>query len=147
MLVDGGCLDNMPYRDMHALKTGPNVVVNVQKDTSAPIHVDYDSLPGRGDLLRQTVMPFGKRATGAPGLISTVMRSLLVGQDASLRGLNPHDLHVRPPAMKGPGFLAWSQHRLFYDLGYAHAKDDVFGDLLTSDDSAKVALRRAAGLG
>jgi NTE family protein len=147
MLVDGGCLDNMPFRDMHGLKSGPNVVVNVQKDTSAPIHVDYDSLPGRGDLLKQTVMPFGKRAPRAPGLISTVMRSLLVGQDAPHRGLNPDDLHVRPPAMKGAGFLAWSQHRQFYELGYAHAKGEVFGDLLTSEHPAKVALRRAAGIG
>jgi predicted acylesterase/phospholipase RssA len=34
MLVDGGCIDNMPFRSMHRLKTGPNVVVNVQKETA-----------------------------------------------------------------------------------------------------------------
>jgi NTE family protein len=147
MLVDGGCIDNMPFRDMHGLKTGPNVVVNVQKDTSKPIHVDYASLPGRADLLKRTVMPFGKRAPRAPGVISTVMRSLLVGQGATHRGMNPDDLHVRPPGLKGAGFLAWSQHRLFFEVSYKHATDEVFGDLLTSDDPAKAALRRAAGLG
>jgi len=146
MLVDGGCIDNMPFRDMHGLKTGPNVVVNVQKDTSKTIHVDYESLPGRADLLKRTVMPFGKRAPRAPGLISTVMRSLLVGQGATQRGMNDDDLHIRPPGLTGAGFLAWSQHRLFYELSYKHATDEVFADLLTSDDPAKLALRRAAGL-
>lgn len=147
MLVDGGCIDNMPFRDMHGLKTGPNVVVNVQKDTSTPIHVDYESLPGRADLIRRTVLPFGKRAPRAPGVISTVMRSLLVGQGSTHRGLNPDDLHIRPPGLKGAGFLAWSQHKLFYEISYRHATDEVFSDLLTSDDPAKAALRRAAGLG
>ncbi|NKX44124.1 patatin-like phospholipase family protein [Roseicyclus persicicus] len=146
MLVDGGCIDNMPFRDMHGLKTGPNVVVNVQKDTSAPVHVDYDSLPGRAELLKRTVLPFGKRAPRAPGVISTVMRSLLVGQGATHRGLNADDLHVRPPGLKGAGFLAWSQHRLFYELSYRHAQEEVFADLPTSQDPAKAALRRAAGL-
>jgi NTE family protein len=146
MLVDGGCLDNMPFRDMHGLKTGPNVVVNVQKDTSTPIHVDYESLPGRAELLKRTVLPFGKRAPRAPGVISTVMRSLLVGQAGGHRGLNRDDLHIRPPGLKGAGFLAWSQHRLFYELSYRHAMDEVFADLVTSDDPAKAALRRAAGL-
>lgn len=146
MLVDGGCIDNMPFRDMHGLKTGPNVVVNVQKDTSNPIHVDYESLPGRADLIRRTVLPFGKRAPRAPGVISTVMRSLLVGQGSTHRGLNADDLHIRPPGLKGAGFLAWSQHKLFYEISFKHAKDEVFADLLTSDDPAKAALRRAAGL-
>ena len=146
MLVDGGCIDNMPFRDMHGLKTGPNVVVNVQKDTSSRIHVDYESLPGRADLIRRTVLPFGKRAPRAPGVISTVMRSLLVGQGSTHRGLNPDDLHIRPPGLKGAGFLAWSQHKLFYEISFKHATDEVFADLLTSDDPAKAALRRAAGL-
>lgn len=146
MLVDGGCIDNMPFRDMHGLKTGPNVVVNVQKDTSRPVHVDYASLPGRADLLKRSVMPFGKRAPRAPGVISTVMRSLLVGQGATHRGMNPDDLHVRPPGLTGAGFLAWSQHRLFYEMSYRHAREEVFADLRSSDDPAKVALRRAAAL-
>jgi predicted acylesterase/phospholipase RssA len=63
MLVDGGCIDNMPFRSMHRLKTGPNVVVNVQKETGKVYHVDYESLPGRAELLKRSVMPFGK---GAP---------------------------------------------------------------------------------
>jgi NTE family protein len=74
------------------------------------------------------------------------MRSLLVGQGSTHRGLNSDDLHVRPPGLSGAGFLAWSQHRLFFEVSYRDASDVVFADLLTSDDPAKVALRRAAGL-
>ncbi|MEE4117903.1 MAG: patatin-like phospholipase family protein [Paracoccaceae bacterium] len=146
MLVDGGCVDNMPFRDMHGLKTGPNVVVDVQKNKSKPIYVDYASLPGRMELLRRTVLPFGKRLPRAPGVVSTVMRSLLVGQGATHAGMKPDDLHVVPPSLQGAGFLDWTQHKLFFEMSYRHAQDEVFGDLSTSEDPAKAALRRAAGL-
>jgi NTE family protein len=146
MLVDGGCIDNMPFRDMHGLKTGPNVIVNVQKETGKKVHVDYASLPGRAELVKRTVLPFGKRAPRAPGVISTVMRGLLMGQANALSGLNPDDLHIRPPGLKGAGFLAWSQHKLFFEISYRFATEEVFADLATSDDPAKAALRQAAGL-
>lgn len=143
MLVDGGCVDNMPFQDMHRLKTGPNVVVNVQKATDALPHVDYASLPGRAELIKRTVLPFGKTAPRAPGVISTVMRSLLVGQSDILQALNPDDFHMRPPGLMGAGFLAWGQHKLFYEMGYQHARE-AFGDLATSSDPAKAALHQAA---
>lgn len=144
MLVDGGCIDNMPFRDMHGLKTGPNVVVNVQKATATKYNVDYKSLPGRAELLRKTVLPFAKRPPRAPGVVSTVMRSLLMGQADHTEAMNPDDLHIRPPGLKGAGFLAWNQHKLFYEIAYKHARETVFGDLMTSDHPAKVALRDAA---
>jgi len=145
MLVDGGCVDNMPFRDMHGLKTGPNVVVDVQKDTSKQIYVDYFSLPGRAELLRKTLLPFGKKPPRAPGIVSSVMRSLLIGQDTA-RGMNPEDLHIRPPGLTGAGFLAWGQHKLFYEISYRHATE-VFADLAETEDPAKSALRAAARLG
>ena len=142
MLVDGGCIDNLPYRDMHGLKTGPNVVVNVQKATNSQYHVDYQSLPGRAELVKRTLMPFGKRPPRAPGVISTVMRSLLMGQADALSGLNADDFHIRPPGLKGAGFLAWSQHKLFFEVAYKHAKD-TFADLSDTTDPALAALYRA----
>jgi NTE family protein len=147
MLVDGGCIDNMPFRDMHGLKTGPNIVVNVQRASATKYNVDYQSLPGRAELLRKTLLPFGKRPPRAPGVISTVMRSLMVGQAETAGAMNPDDLHIRPPGLKGAGFLAWDQHKLFYEMAYKHGRDKIFADLGTSDNPAKIALRRAAGLG
>ncbi len=141
MLVDGGCIDNMPFADMHALKTGPNVVVNVQKATETIPRVDYAALPGRADLIKRSVLPFGKGAPRAPGVISTVMRSLLVGQADALSGLAPEDLHIRPPGLSGAGFLAWNQHRLFYEMAYQHAAE-LFA--AQDADGALHALRDAA---
>ena len=74
------------------------------------------------------------------------MRSLLVGQGATHAGMKPDDLHVVPPSLQGAGFLDWTQHKLFFEMSYRHAQDEVFGDLSTSEDPAKAALRRAAGL-
>jgi NTE family protein len=144
MLVDGGCIDNMPFRSMHRLKTGPNVVVNVQKETGKVYHVDYESLPGRAELLKRSVMPFTKGAPRAPGLISTVMRSLLVGQSDMLQALLPSDMMIRPPGLSGAGFLAWSQHKLFYEMAYKHATE-VFTEAREAGDPTMLALLEATG--
>lgn len=144
MLVDGGCIDNMPFRTMHALKTGPNVIVNVQKDTGTRYHVDYEKLPGRAELVKRAVMPFSKGTPRAPGVISTVMRSLLVGQSDMLKAMNATDLMIRPPGLTGAGFLAWSKHKLYYEMAYRHAVDEF--ERLTNDrDPAMMALRASAG--
>ncbi|MBY4894965.1 patatin-like phospholipase family protein [Rhodobacteraceae bacterium N5(2021)] len=143
MLVDGGCIDNMPFRTMHGMKSGPNVVVNVQKATNKIVHVDYASLPGRGQLLRQTLNPFAKTPPRVPGVISTVMRSLLVGQSDMLSNLAPNDLMIRPPGLKGAGFLAWGQHKLFYEMAYKHALE-VFTAQDSDSAEAMAALRTAA---
>lgn len=142
MLVDGGCIDNMPFRTMHGLKSGPNVVVNVQKSTEKTVHVDYDSLPGRGQLLRRTINPFAKTPPRVPGVISTVMRSLLVAQSDMLADLYPTDLMLRPPGLTGAGFLAWSQHKLFYEMAYKHALE-VFAAEDADGTIAMAALRRS----
>lgn len=144
MLVDGGCIDNMPFRTMHRLKTGPNVIVNVQKETGKVYHVDYASLPGRAELLKRSVMPFAKGTPRAPGLISTVMRSLLVGQSDMLKALLPSDMMIRPPGLRGAGFLAWSQHRLYYEMAYRHAAE-VFADAQEAGEPTMMALLEAAG--
>lgn len=148
MLVDGGCIDNMPFRTMHGLKTGPNVIVNVQKATDRKIHVDYPSLPGRGELLRLTMNPFGRRPPRVPGVVSTVMRSLLVGQSDMLADLAPTDLMIRPPGLTGAGFLAWGQHKLFYEMAYKYATAILSGTGEGDGDPANLpqldALRRAA---
>jgi NTE family protein len=139
MLVDGGCIDNMPFRTMHRLKTGPNVVVNVQKNAGRVYHVDYQGLPGRAELLKRSVMPFAKGAPRAPGLISTVMRSLLVGQGDMLQALLPSDMMIRPPGLSGAGFLAWSKHKLFYEMAYKHATE-VFEEARANGDPTMMAL-------
>jgi NTE family protein len=145
MLVDGGCIDNLPFRTMHGLKSGPNIVVNVQKESGSRFNVDYASLPGRMALLRKTLLPFGKRPPRAPGVISTVMRSLLVGQADTMAGLDPTDILISPPILEGAGFLAWEKHKLIFEVSYKHAKDH-FAALIAQNDPAFAGLLAAAGL-
>ena len=72
------------------------------------------------------------------------MRSLLVGQSDMLTDLNPTDLMIRPPGLKGAGFLAWSKHRLFYEIAYKQATEVFAGDTDDAQDTALTALREAA---
>lgn len=146
MLVDGGVVDNMPFRVMHGLKTGPNVVVDVQKSRGGTFQVDYDGLPGRWRLLRQTVLPFLGRPPRAPGVISNVMRSLLVTQSESLKALRDTDLVITPPMPAGAGFLAWEQSAALFSssLDFARAR---LAEAEATADPAFAALRAAAESG
>jgi hypothetical protein len=40
-----------------------------------------------------------------------------------LQALLPSDMMIRPPGLSGAGFLAWSQHKLFYEMAYKHATE------------------------
>ena len=52
MLVDGALMDNAPVGVMHALKTGPNIVITFSMPRDERFHVDYETLPSRRQLLR-----------------------------------------------------------------------------------------------
>jgi len=61
-----------------------------------------------------------------------------------LKALLPTDMMIRPPGLSGAGFLAWSQHRLFYEMAYKHASE-VFAEAREAGNSAMAALIEAAG--
>ena len=146
MLVDGGVLDNMPFRVMHGLKQGPNVIVDVQKSRGGTFRVDYDSLPGRWRLIRQMLLPVLGRPPRAPGVISNVMRSLLVNQSERLRALRDTDLVIAPPVPPGAGFLAWDKSAALFasSVDFARAR---LTEAEAAGDPAFAALRASAGLG
>jgi NTE family protein len=50
---------------------------------------------------------------------------------------------IRPPGLKGAGFLAWNQHKLFYEMAYKHATE-VFAGTTGDVERQMQALRRAA---
>lgn len=125
MLVDGGCVDNVPFRTMHALKGGPNIVVNVQKAMGQRFDVRYSELPGRLGLLRRTLLPFLGKPPRAPGITSTVMRALLITQSEMLKGLKDTDMLVSPPPLDGAGFLSWDKHTMMMRIGYEHMLSEL----------------------
>lgn len=125
MLADGGSMDNMPYRVMHALKSGPNVVVSFAREGRQTFDVAYEKMPGRRSLLRRLVLPFGKRPPRAPGVVSVVMRAVMARQAADALDLAPDDWLIRPPIPPGTGFLDWKSHDKLYRIG-----QDTVGALL-----------------
>ncbi|MBV0913940.1 patatin-like phospholipase family protein [Anianabacter salinae] len=141
MLADGGSMDNMPYRQMHALKSGPNVVVSFPKPGRQRFQVDYKALPGRWSLLRKLIWPFGKRPPRAPGIVPVVMRSILVRQASEPLDLAPGDWHIQASAPSGTGFLDWRKHNALFKAGFGIVEDQVAD---RGADDARAAILRMA---
>jgi predicted acylesterase/phospholipase RssA len=58
MLVDGGVVDNVPVEAMKSLKSGPNLVVDLRPLKQRIYDLDYQSIPGRWQLLAKLLNPF-----------------------------------------------------------------------------------------
>jgi hypothetical protein len=63
-----------------------------------------------------------------------------------LKALLPSDMMIRPPGLSGAGFLAWSQHKLFYEMAYKHATE-VFAEAREAGDPTMAALMAAVVTG
>jgi NTE family protein len=61
MLVDGALMNNVPIGPMKALKTGPNVIVVLGVETMTKYAVEYDLIPGPGELAVAMLNPFSWR--------------------------------------------------------------------------------------
>jgi len=58
---------------MKALKAGPNVVVALGNDTPTTYPVDYQAIPGRGELLARLMNPFSRRPLPSiPGIFQVI---------------------------------------------------------------------------
>lgn len=120
MLADGGAMDNLPFRTMHGLKDGPNVLISFARVGRQVFDVAYDQLPGRRPLLRRLLFPFGRKPPRAPGIVPVAMRALMARQAAQPLEIGPDDWLIRPPVPKGTGFMDWKKHRILYEVGRDH---------------------------
>ena len=109
VLVDGGILDNLPYRTMHALKAGPNVVVSLARKEMPTFDYAYDKIPGRLGLLLRSLHPRTRRYWAAPSATETIMRSMTVGRTHETDDLAPGDWLLRPPLPTEMGVLNWNE--------------------------------------
>ncbi len=111
MLVDGCLLDNVPIATMHALKSGPNVVVSFDIPELERFDVKYGELPSRAELIRMSINPLTRgKLPEAPGLTTVLMRSLMAGRDDFLRQMKPDDVLFMPPIPANMGILDWQRH-------------------------------------
>jgi NTE family protein len=110
MLVDGGLMDNVPLAPMKGLKTGPNVVVVLGIDEPTTYAVDYDTIPGRRELLTALLNPFSRRQLPQiPGIFQVIMLSMLANRRADIE-LGEMDVLVRPELPADIGFNSWERH-------------------------------------
>ena len=110
MLVDGGLMDNVPLAPMKALKSGPNVVVALGTDAPTTYSVDYDSIPGRRELISAMLNPFSRRRLPEmPGILQVITLSMLPNRRPDLE-LGDSDILVKPDLPGDLRFTSWERH-------------------------------------
>jgi NTE family protein len=110
MLVDGGLMDNVPLAPMQALKNGPNVVVALGVDARTTYAVDYETIPGRGELLLSFLNPFARRRhPPVPGIFQVIMLSMLANRRTEI-ALGDADILIRPELPPDLKFTNWERH-------------------------------------
>jgi len=128
MLVDGSLLDNVPVKSMRALKSGPNVVVNLRAEDVRSDIVDYAALPSRGQLLLQLLNPFSwGRLPQAPGVAAVLLRSLMVHRERLSDTLASEDLLIAPPLPDDIGVMDWHRHEELSACAYDYAVKLIAG--------------------
>lgn len=125
MLVDGGLVDNLPVDVMHGLKPGPNIVSTCAARKTGTFSVSYDDLPGRGELARRMINPFGAPLPEAPGVADVIIRSLMANQGLDKVVLGEEDWLVHSPLPEGIGFMNWARHRELAAVAFEYMQGEI----------------------
>jgi len=125
MLVDGSVIANVPIATMHALKSGPNVVVSFETGQNRRFPVDYAALPKRRELLWRMFNPRAAPASAAPSAATVLVRSLMANRDHFERHLTADDWLLVPPTPPGIGALDWRRHTELMETAYLHTKQEI----------------------
>jgi NTE family protein len=123
MLVDGGLMDDAPLAPMKSLKDGPNLVVHFGRTGESRFDVDYDSLPGRSQLLASLINPRA-RMPRAPKIMNVLFRSLLAHQRYDLP-VDEHDLVLTPPSLPGASLMSFDRHMEVFNAAHAWGKEEI----------------------
>jgi NTE family protein len=144
MLVDGGVVDNVPVAAMHALKTGPNLVVDLRPPKRRLYNLSYQSIPGRGELFVKLINPLSRGSLSrCPGPASVIQRSIFGNIRDRPLSSHPLDLVLRPPPFAGSSFMNWTRHREVFAAAYAWGVATIEA-LDTQGDPAFAALKQAS---
>jgi NTE family protein len=126
MLVDGAIMNNVPVRIMHELKSGPNVVISFDAPRLERFDVDYESLPGRSQLIKSLLNPLLRRGLPvAPGVGTVLIRSLMANRQDFDRDLRPDDLLLIPPIPSDMGVLDWHRHSELAEADFGWALEEL----------------------
>jgi predicted acylesterase/phospholipase RssA/CRP-like cAMP-binding protein len=120
LLVDGGVIDNLPWRAAAELNDGPIIAVDATADDDAATRVGDGDLPSSWQVLSSWLNPFG-RPLAAPSALQIVMRAASVSAIASREAAAGEvDLLLRPPVGRF-GMLDFRAVRELAKLGRNHA--------------------------
>ena len=133
MLVDGGLMDNVPLAAMKALKTGPNLVVILGTDAPTTYMVDYESIPGRGELAAAMLNPFSRRRLPQiPGILQVIMLSMVANRPADPR-LGDDDILIQPDVPEDLRFTNWERHNEVFLHAYRGVASWIRARMAESD--------------
>jgi NTE family protein len=126
MLVDGSVIANVPVEVIHALKSGPNVIVSFDAPGAKSTAFDYAALPGRRELLWKWVNPFAAgMLPNAPSAATVLVRSLMANRGHYERHLGPEDWLLIPPTPDNMGALDWRRHTEIMAGAYRHTQAEI----------------------
>jgi NTE family protein len=142
MLVDGAVSDNAPIAPMHALKSGPNLVVDLRNADPRLYDFDYRALPGRNQLLSMLFNPFRRKPLpNCPGLTSVIQQAVFSNIRERPDFSGALDLTVRPPVCPGANFMTWDKHREVAEFSYNWGLETI-ARLEADGDAALAEMRR-----
>ena len=118
LLVDGGLMNNFPVDVMASYARGPIIGVDVAGDEAPIAEAENFSEQSWWPLFRQQLK-------GAPSIVSILMRSGTVGNEAQRRQARSQaDLLFDPP-LHGVGLRSWQAFDRAVAEGYAHASEII----------------------
>jgi NTE family protein len=142
MLVDGAVSDNVPIAPMHALKNGPNLVVDLRTADPRLYDFDYRSLPGRNELLANLFNPLHRKPLpDCPGLASVIQQSVFSNIRERREVSGDFDITVQPPVCPGSSFMTWDKHREVVDFSYKWGLETI-ARLEANGNAALAEMRR-----
>jgi predicted acylesterase/phospholipase RssA/CRP-like cAMP-binding protein len=121
LAIDGGVLNNLPVDVMKSRSVGSVIAVDlsVRKER----RVEYDEVPDPFEVLRGRLLPFSKRPSRAPNIVSLMMKASLVASSAHSRAmLREADLVLQPPVGRF-GLLDVKAFDQLVEVGYQHARE------------------------
>lgn len=125
MLVDGCLIDNVPLGPMRALKTGPNVVLDLQVPEIKRQTIDTARLPSRAGLIRHLLLGQEVPAGKAPGPHTVLLRSLLRETRDVEKELHPADRLLTFALPDAANVVDWSNHRELRWAAYDYARSEL----------------------
>lgn len=126
LLVDGGLLENVPINSMHALKSGPNIVIDFQ----VPILERFDGTTGTAPSRRQLIMGSltsrgRSQLPRGPSPQAVLLRSLMLHNHNVRTEIGAEDVLLEPLMPAGISHLDWHKHDELRRFGYEFAQREI----------------------